>query len=102
MVIIHITYSYITHSKFHFNHTASQNIGLVSNSESKFHIYTILKLFFRKQQEFLLIASQYYGVGVKRYFDLMIPTDCYALCAPASLRAATVGAKRTSTGRSAP
>ena len=37
-----------------------------------------------------------------KVFDLMIPTDFSAFHALESLRAATVGAKRTSTGRSAP
>ena len=37
-----------------------------------------------------------------KVFDLMIPTDFSAFYALESLRAATVGANRPSTGRSAP
>ena len=48
------------------------------------------------------ISTRYEMMLRSKVFDLMIPTDFSAFHAPESLRAATVGAKRTSTGRSAP
>ena len=79
---------------YHINHLFARQRILKSTNPALLLMHKQNHIFYINFSKIMMLRS--------KVFDLMIPTDFSAFHALESLRVATVGAKRTSTRRSAP